>query len=486
MESIYSLKGRLSRPSYFDAGGLVGGLGVIPRRSLDLRTQEALRQASEKPIGDALLFLAQQVPYRLLRLLLATDGTANLAGMIEEALAFGPGKIQIVAVGPDGVIDDDGTAEIGRLWARYATAQAIGVSDEAEGDTTDQARLLLHIGQRINDTGQACLEGIPGRRGEGVAAIVDFDALTTRYRDDARSGRRFWEQQGYSAERRSEWYSLDSRTVVSASWRDSTDNPYGVARRAAALPYLLRKAARRADFADWFHAIAWPRVVVEVAISALFKIVAENPALLDTAGPDGERLEPDQWVARQFAAIRSKLESMKADDFWTIGEGKAYAINPSDFGPGTVEMLKMERLEEIQALGMLPALVGVTDGGTQAYSEVQWIAETVALALYMGVCSRPLVKLANLHFRLMGQNLRARAEIAPLPPIDRQKAEAARQALIETETLLAVMGLNSPDDLAVRLTDSSAADPAALEKYIAARRATAAAPPPTPAPAPTP
>ncbi len=534
---------RLTKPAPYDGSSGFYGVGVIARRQQDPvltgLNDAALRlglsgygvgtglggeyaaQFAARGIDSgqwALAHLAETSPLHLLRALLAQDGTAQMAGRFESALAFGAGNIRFVAVKDwrkgRGVIDDDGTAEVNRVFSLYQANETRPLQGLQNSEATitlpgsptapsaipAALPLLLHSKERINDTGHVLFEAT-GELGLGVTGIYDFDSLNCRYRDaeinapdrryrenerkrtyrvlehrdkDAKEDKRIGQVDG--------WRILSGPGIASVAWEASTDNPYGVPRDGAALAYLLRKSARRRDIGDWLHNIAFPKIIVEQAISLLMKLAGEHPELLRKA--DGTSYESAEWVALQSERIRNKVNSLKNDDVWFLGEGKVYDINPSGIN-GLTEILTMERLEEIQSLNFLPALLGVTDGGTQAYSEVQWLAQTKGLSLLSAYCSAAPVHIGNYHFRLLGEDLVIRAEFDTLPPIDPQKTAEARKLVMEIEQHLAVIGVNSAKYFAQRMSGSGAVDLPRLEAYLkdALQRLTSAvagSPVPTP------
>lgn len=510
----------LTKPAPFDGTYVSGGVGVVARRQQDPMLSGLCDAAARLGLGlwgqnttpdnagaawanspfFLLSYMAATTPLRLLRLMLAQDGTAQMAQGIESALAFGAGKARFVAVKDwrtgRGTIDDDATAELERVLRLYqsqsADSRLAAEGMLVPGTIPSGLPLLLHAADRINDTGQACFEAI-GDVGVGLTEIRDFDPLSCRYRDSevtiqggGKRTVRFFEQQQPDARRNERrgfvdgWQALLGPGICTVAWKAGTDNPYGVPRSGAALSYLLRKAARRRDLGDWLHNVAWPKVIVEQMVSALFNLVAANPELLQGSGEEGDDLSASEWVGQQVSMMQDKLLGMRADDIWTIGEGKAYSINPSGI-QGLTDVLQMERLEEIQSLNVLPALVGVTDGGTQAYAEVQWLAQTESLSLLAAYAAAGPVAIGNYHFRLLGEDIVVRAEFDRLPPIDPQKAAEARQTITDIEEKLAIIGVNAEDDFALRVSESGAADPARLAGYLAARLAqlSAATAPPT-------
>jgi hypothetical protein len=508
---------RLTQPKPYDGQSAFGGVGVVPRRQQDpvlSGLSNAAQQLdmsflagnfnAQEPGTSAtalqysiLSTMAENMPLRLLRLLMAQDGTAQMASLVKASLAFGARKVRFVAVKDwrkgRGEIDDDGTMELERVFGLYQTGATrsfvSGASIAAQMGSAIPTPIpyalpmLLHASERLDDTGQVCFEAT-GDLGTGVTGIYDFDALSCRYRDGERRiqggamrGVRFFEQQQRESranERTGQvegWRLLTGPGISSVSWKASSDNPYGTPAAGAALSYLLRKAARRRDLSDWLHAVAWPKVIVEQMVSALYRLAAEQPSLLVAADRDSSGnlrdITPDEWVGKQVLAMQKSLASLKSDDVWMIGEGKAYGINPSGI-QGLTDVLTMERLEEIQSYNLLPALVGVTDGGTQAYAEVQWLAQTQMLALHAAYAAAGPVAIGNYHFRLLGLDMIVRAEFDDLPPLDPQSIAEARKTIAALEEHLAAIGINGPDDYALRVSESGAADPERLAAYLTA------------------
>ena len=478
-----------TRASYQDGSGINGGLGVIARRSIDPRMSEraaALFEGTNLSCNpaQALMQMAQEAPLQLLRILLPQSGPASMAQYVDLALGFGPGKIRFVArkEGADGtrVEDVGGTAQLNRLWTLYAGGNT--PQSDAQSPLAITA-ILAHAALRLNDTGMFCFEAVPGKPGEGVTQILDFDPLTCRFRDDNDTGARLFEQQDNAFQAAGAkipgavdgWRPLIGPQIIRMPWWGSRNNPYGSPRYGAALGYLLAKVARNRQLRDWLSNAVWPKVVISQTVSALLKVVTDNPAMLQdpatiqAAGLDPDligQLRPDQWVALQFRALRDKLATAKSDDILFIAEGDVTDVNPSDIS-GASEVLRMTRMEEVQAMLTLPNLLGITDGGTQAYSEVQWLAVTEMLNFFRAFVAGGVAQLGTFHLRWLGSDLVCEPILEPIPPINRETVEKARAQFIQNEEKLARQGINSPDEYATAVSGSAPADPARLKDALA-------------------
>ncbi len=478
---------RLSITAPYDGGFANGGVGVIARRQQDPILSGLADAAAQiglpgfGPLGNpfsdphyqGLIHAAENYPLRLLRALLGQDGTATMAAGIEASLAYGARNVRPVVIkdweGGRGTVDDDATAELDRVLCLYQAGDLrASISDVpslpgikvAPSPVPAGLPMLLHSTDRLNDTGQVVYEAT-GDIGIGVTGIYDVDALRCRYRD-AESRRddgrhvggirkksfRVFEQENKDAKKNEAtgavdgWQILNSAGIVSVAWKASTDNPYGFPRNGAALAYLLRKVSRRRDLSDWLHGSALPRVIVEQLVKSLMEIASEYPELCKDL--DGNSIQPGAWVALQQQISQQKMMAASTDRVQFMGEGRVYPVNPSNIS-GLTDVLQMERIEEIQSLNMLPSLVGVTDGGTQAYAEVQWLALTKGLGLLADYAAAPITQIGNYHFRLLGENLIVQMEYENLPPIDPDKKATADLTNMERLEHLAAIGVISPE-----------------------------------------
>ena len=111
-------------------------------------------------------------------------------------------------------------------------------------------------------------------------------------------------------------------------------------------------------------------------------------------------------------------------------------------------------------------MLGITQGGTQAYSGIEWKGYAKKLESMRGHVIATIVKLANLHLRYCGINAIAKAEVTKIETSDKKSDEEARKLAIENETSLIDMGFSTGDDSAVALTGTKVADPVRYAAWL--------------------
>lgn len=462
---------RQSAASTDEAWLTYGNPGTIARRGWDTSTTEILSQAAG--MNNGIRWMAETAPQRLLRLLME-DATAQKALDNDMTVGFSPGSTRLVAKKDyrrgRGKIDDDATAELQRVFQLYDPTGGYAKAGTQESLMTFQRHGL----ERTNDTGQFMFEGVLGKRKEGVVQIVDFDGLTTRYRDDKKTYERVLEQRQKAA--KDGWKKLDLITTFTNSWRASYDNPYGSPRYGAWLKMGLRKLARQKSLHEWLHAVAWPRLVFHFDIAAAIALAersldrAKNDksykSFLSGAGPGGKDLDPHVWANQQLRRYQAYLKELESSDILAVpGNTKVDVANPSSIG-GLDDILKMERVEEAQALLQLLNMLGITDGGTQAYAEVQWDQYALSITSARSMVNGAAVGIGNLHFRALGLDLICEVEASPVRPFDSKVVEETRALQIQNAKSLIYMGFSTIEDEAVRLTGSGVADEKRAEEFF--------------------
>ena len=439
-----------TRPSYFGPYG--NGIGIVPRRGWDAGTAAFLSYAEQSPIA-ALTLWSSTLPHRLLAVL------ADIHPMISQVrsnnlrLAFSPGDTRIVAVslaGKDGeTIDGPGTAALDALWASLPP------------ETGGLLGLQAALGDMALTCGLCTVEAVPGLRGQGLADIATFDPLTVRFIDDA-AGRHLQQNQG------GQWKGLDPARCFAKGVDSSRDNPYGRPLFGAALGEALNDIAIQQNLREVLRAAAWPRLSVGFPFEEMIAFAAANPALTTGAGPGGRDLTAVEFAQEQFSAFQAKIATLKADDVLIYPKnGMVDALSVGAGLSGLEGILDRQRHRLVMALDELPGMVGITDGGTQSYTSVQWGIRAKKLEWLRGFVNGLLVSVASLHLKLLGSTAVARAETKPIKTSDALAVAQARSFEIANEKQLVVMGLQSQDDAAHHLTGSEAAVPLTREEIAA-------------------
>jgi hypothetical protein len=447
-----------------------GGIGPVARRGWDDRTAAYLDEARGRPNGIALWM--EGAPLRLLRVLVALHPLAQMAMSADLALAFG-GKSRIVAVkdyrGGKGQVDDGATALLDELWKRYdptalsrpnrtaGRPSAASLAPDLAAGVSGLKHLRDTIGEQTNTAGMYCLEAVPGAPGEGVRTILDFDPLSTRFNDKDDGSRILEHFRRAKDGKDSGWFPLDTSTVLAMPWRGSRSNPYGQARYAAFLGEGLADIREKQALRDWLRAAAWPRVAYEIPVESIIAYAKDNPDVL--VRKDGTSMTTMEYVRMEMGAFIEQLENLASDDSVYMPEGaNANVLNAAGVG-GLAEVLKLRRMDKIQALDQLPNLMGVTDGGTQAYATAQLMAQAFKLTGFRDHHDAGLVAIGNLHLRLLGIDMICRQDADPInlnDLLNYWKAERERNAVLFERM---EKGMTTPEETAVALVGHGMMDP---------------------------
>lgn len=438
--------GRLTRPTYYDPY-VMNGVGIVPRRGIDHQSRQFL---SGEHSDFHLANFAATWPLRLLSLLKDTHPLIGQAWSNNQRLAFAPGDTQIVAEKPAGSsggrvqVDDAGTEELDRLW------EAHGGLGSLQATWGDQAMCF----------GLACVEAVPGPRAQGLSDVLAFDPLSVRFRR-GRDREPPLVMQQYQI---GMWEDLPPATVRGFAVDGSRDNPYGRPLFSAVLTEALGDLSLQRSLRDVLHSVAWPRLSVGFDLEMLVTFANENFEQLGIL-PPGSAQQADgaltavQWALAQYGELQALMETLKAADTFIFPKGsEVNALNPGSL-QGTQGVLAMQRHRLVMAVDQPPNMLGITDGGTQAYASTQWKTFAAKLEWLRAFVNSILVWLANLHFRLLGEPLTARAETQPIRTEDVLVEQNARTADIRNERDLIAMGFTTAEEASVKLTGSGVADP---------------------------
>jgi hypothetical protein len=436
---------RQTQPVYYDV--YQNGLGVIARRGWDALTLSWLNQSTDKPVAG-LFAWAQTAPQRLLQVLIDIHPMAVQARSNDITLAFAPGDTTIVAVGEsaagagDAQISAEGTAALDALWE--------SLDPEIGGLNGLQTAFYDMAATR----GEVTVEAVPGPRGAGVGDIITFEPLSTRFRDTYDESAPFHGrllEQNQSGR----WKTLNRDLCFAVPLFGTRDNPYGRPLRAASLGELLRDLRTQHTLDDLLHAIVWPRLSVGFPFEETVQYAGEHPEVLIGAAADGGDLTPAEWAQQQFQALKDIMNNLVASDQFIMPKGAQPAVLSGAEGLRSLEgTLQMQRHRLVMALDQLPGMLGITDGGTQAYTVAQYKLMMKKLEFLRAYVNGVLLRLANLHLRLLGMPLTARADVEPMSSIDALTDQQARAAEIANELTLVSAGYLSDEDAAVNLTGS--------------------------------
>lgn len=446
-------------PTYYDGFSANGGIGAIARRGWDGRTQAFIEQAARNGIVG-LSTWAQTAPLRLLEVLATLHPAAQMAHSNDATLAFGPEDNRIVAVKDyrqgKGTVDDEMTQVVSALWKEYAkpvpdTPEKPVLTPEVNGLMQLQHTLLW----QTDTAGMYSLEGVVGKKGEGIVDIADVAPLSLRWKT-TEDGRRVLEQ--YQGGTKSGWNELDLATVMAVPWQGSRDNPYGRPRKGAFLSEGLADVSRRRSLRDWLHAAAWPRIAISFPIDAIIAYAEKHSNVLIGKGPNGSDLNPYEFARREMEAFKQMMETLKSDDSILFpGQTEANVLNASGIG-GLAEVLRMERISLAQSLDQFPGMLGYTEGGTQAYTSVQLKAQAQRYETIRAFINGGPVAIANLHLRLLGIDMICRAESRPIVLSELLAYYQAEDQRIKNAFSLMDRGVTSPEETAIELSGTGMFD----------------------------
>lgn len=423
---------RYSRPDYMQ--GINLPWIIVPRRGWNAQTVSYFQQVAQNPV-EGLRRWAQELPLRLLEILGDVHPTFSMARSNWLNLAFGPDDTDFVAEDASGKTNKRGTKAIADLFASM------------KSDVNGAVTLQRAIGQQILFFGMTCIEGVPNKNGAGLETIVTFDPLSTRFRDLSDGSRIFEQRQG------GQWKELKLEQCFSFGYDSSSDNPYGRPLFSGALGEGLSDLERQKNSNDVLRTVVWPRLSVGFPHEAVMKLALENPSLTIGRGPNGEDLSPSQYAAQQFNAFQKMMMGLKADDIFIYPMGgQVDSINAAQGLDGIAKILEQKRIFLCQGLDTLPSLCGVTDGGTQAYSSVQWGVQVKKIEGFRSFVNGCICRVLDFMLRLLGLNVKSVAKTKPIRSSEQLADAQARQYEIANEQALIDMGFNDRDTACVELT----------------------------------
>lgn len=458
-------------------------LGIIPRRGWDDQTRLWMTQVQTS--GDAaLLRWAEQVPLRLLQVLTDLHPMASMATRNNTGLGLSPSDIKIVAEVPGGGgdIDEKGQAALTELWARLPAHF---------GGMIGLGRALM---RQTLWSGMHCAEAILSEQAlGGVQTVETFDPLSVRWRDTPEG--RLLEQDQISAQLSyvlpgavhvgalspDGWRELPSETCFASPLDGDTDNPYGIPVYSAFLAEGLADIKDWKNIGDVMHAIVYPRLFFAFPFEQIVQFAKESVGtdedVLTGAGPGGVDLTATEYAFAVQEQFKTDIQGLAADDqIFGIKGGEVKPILLAEGLRGLQGPLEMRRLRLAQSLSHPATMLGITQGGTQAYSSTEWQSYAKNLEAMRGHTVETLVKIASLHLRYSGINAIAKAEVAKIQTSDKKADEEARGLEIKNEQELIRMGFATGDDASVALTGTKIADPARFEAWLTAQSATTPTP----------
>lgn len=391
---------RQTRPENYSPY-LGAGLGIIPRRGVQDPQAVINRERLHGLYVNNSLRLLSMLPDIHPSVGMAAWNALRLTCQKQEE-----GGLRIVAVSPTDVgkdatqIDENGTQAIEELWK--------SLPPEVGGLTGMQATLTLHA----LFAGLSCVEAVPGNRLEGLRRVWPVDPLTICFgRTDADSDVTAYQKQSGAGAPPSGYQDLNPLTFFWRSVDSFAGDPYGRAPYAPAAAEVLLDIALMKDLHDCLHNAAWPRYAVNLDLNGLYLVAQE--------GFNMDSTEASAYVMEQLEEIRLKVADMSTDDNPVIPSSVQVTILEGGKGLGNLEsILAFLRQRIVQSLKTLPTLLGISDHMSETFSTVEWRIYASGLETLRSMVSDLLVKVANLHLRLLGLPFVAKAIYTPIQTSD--------------------------------------------------------------------
>jgi hypothetical protein len=396
------------------------------------------------------------------------------------SLGLSPEDIKIVAEVPGGGgdIDDAGTIALEALWGRLPAHF---------GGMIGLGRALM---RQTLWSGMHCAEAILSEAAlGGVKSVETFDPLSVRWRDTPEG--RLLEQDQIAVALsvilpnavhvgpllQDGWRALPQETCFCSPFDGDTDNPYGIPVYSAFLAEGLADIKDWKNISDVMHAIVYPRLFFAFPFEQIVQFAKDSLGtdddVLTGAGADGEDLTATEYAFAVQEQFKTDIQGLAADDqLFGIKGGEAKPLMLAEGLRGLEKPLEMRRLRLAQSLRHAPTLLGITQGGTQAYSGVEWKSYAKNLEALRSHVLETLVRIANLHLRYSGINAIAKAEVAKIQTSDKKADEEARGLEIKNEQSLMMMGMATGDDSSTKLTGSKVADKPRFDAWLASQSMT--------------
>lgn len=443
-------------------GNAVPGLVTVPRRGWDSLSQRIIDAAANTNI-EALKHYYRRFPLHILKVRHAQHAYVRMAHLNNAGLMFSPGDVSVAAF--DTIQSEDGSAT--ETLSESATERLRQLWQSAPGGLEGFCRALL---SQLEWAGMACAEAVPGWRREGVASIHTFDPLTVLFKYNKKTGRFIAYQApsldadpvvGDSAayvdgERKGE-VKLDPQTCFLVALDGDSDNLYGVPLFAGALAEVIKDDIQEQNTSDIMAASAYPHTSWGFPFEETMTWAEEHPDVLIGQGENGEDLTPNEYAWREYDRFCELLRNLRADDPIVGPKGLEGKVLESGRGVQALEgVLKMRRHRLVVGLDQLPNMLGITEGGTQAYAREQTRLQSKKLEAYRQVILGIVQKISELHLRLLGMEQRVRIETVAIMPGDRVAEATARQIEAATDKNMVDWGWLDNDEASQKHTGSAA------------------------------
>ncbi len=445
-----------------------GGVGYIARRGLSGQTNASLLTM------DGIIRLSTQQPLYLLSLLPDIVPEVGLAAWNGQRLGCSDDRVRIKAVvkKADGSSEEapDGTAAIDSLFNN--------LPDEA-GSFAD---LLSKNFLMTMFSGMCACEAVLAPRNQGVAEVWPVNSLTLRFMRVPPRGLILQQRQSATTSQinvaglSGNYIDMPMDRFFWASMDGFPDDVYGRAPLAPALTATLECLAFMRDLLTAFHRVGLPRLDVSFDFEMWATLARDVLGMTDAAGID-------KWVQGQFQKSQQLFNSLKQDDaFFHDTKSSVGTVGSGDKWPDVPGLWNIFRHRLTQALKQNPVLMGVVEGSTETWSDVQWELYTEGLLSIVKKAVQPLVRVAQLHLRLLGLPYTAEVDFLPVRSLQRLNEANAEAQEIANEQAKVQNNWQTNITASQKVTGSAPPSPQQIADDVAPKAAAAPALPGSPMP----
>jgi hypothetical protein len=469
---------------------VAGGLGIMPRRT----SVDPLFAYS----GHDTQNFAMSQPQKLLKLLPSIHPSVGFALSTALRLMFPPGGFTIecystdakpLPLPPFGRKSRRGSIRVGkgRLGSQKANQGRLPLKKMGQPKphipddkaTSAIASMFESLPQEIGGldgmattlaiqallTGMVCIEGVPGMLLQGLSRVWPVDSLSITF---VRIGRDAdlepYQTQVFpesdplingmdlSPEERQiavilglRLVHLDKNTFLWRAVDADVDDAYGMAPYATCLNEVIADLALMQDLRDAVHNAAWPRIVAGVNLLELHRVAVEVHRITDPT-------EASKWVMARFKEVVDYVSDLMADDNVVVdSNGDIKTLQPGSF-QGLEGVLAFLRQRIVQSLKTLPTLMGVQDSANFSFTSVEWGIYAAGLESIRSIVCDVIVRMANLHLRLLGKKAKAVAKYTPIRTSDELVSANTENVNLQNAQLHEKMGYKSHDEAGMAAT----------------------------------
>jgi len=309
-------------------------------------------------------------------------------------------------------------------------------------------------------TGMAALEAVPGEPLTGLTRAWPVDPLSlllTRPDKSADVEVRQKQVNFLGGEKDDPLYPgyilLNPERFFWKPYQPIVDDPYGRPSFGPAISEILCMIHMLQALRDCIDHTAWPRGVVEVDTEGLYNIAVQQMGFIDTPTDPAAT----NWVLTQFANFTSTMKQVKSDDWIVMGAGSKTVMMQGGTFAGLDAMIKNLQSRIVRGLKQMPVMMGSSEGSTEGHTSVQWQVYARRLEMVRAAALVPILKAANLHFRLLGLPFVAVAKFQPIRTTD-ALVEAQTEAMrLKNEAIKMLLRWSNNDSSCLAITGNAPA-----------------------------